>query len=194
MWTCLLDNAIFESVITARSHGAIPPVNILIRPHFSALTKSDYSKLGAEERVYIDDKFNREPFFVDNWNQSEKDTIDFMNSLHHMDIMVMFASTLALDAACFDKPIIGIAYGTIFKKGVDWSAIRYETTNFQWVMESNPVTIVYSEDKFIEAIKHYINHPEDKRKERADLVSSLCNDVDGKSGERIAKEVTSLLV
>lgn len=191
LWTFLTDIEVFKAIIQARNTGRIPWCNILIRPHFSALDEIDFSELGKEKKVFIDDTFHREPFFNDKWNQTYDDMIDFMNSLHHMDIMIMLASTLTLDAACFDKPTIGVAYGAMFFEGKDVSAIRYDTTHYKWVTDLDAVKIVRSEDALMDAIIHALKHPEDRAEGRRKMLDAICDGANGQSIDKIARTIAS---
>ena len=93
--------------------------------------------------------------------------------------------------ACFDNPIICIGYGALFVNGKDCTDKRYEQSHMQWVLESDPVTLVRSEKKLIEAIGSSLKYPEYKRKERLELHKNIYGKLYGHSGERMIDAICS---
>ncbi len=180
------DDKIFRGVVDSRGKE-IPDCNVLVRPHFGSLKDYNYNEVFVGcQNVFIDDKFTKSDFFMDNWDPSWEDMSDFANSLHHCNMMVTFASTLALDTACFDKPIIAINYGVRFKKGKDITNIMYSTCHYDWVLDTKAVKLVDTQSELLQQIDFYLQHPEHKHSERKLLLKDLCYKVDGKSAERIA--------
>lgn len=188
------DDKIFEQIIIARENKELPDCNILIRPHFSECDKHNYRELFKNyKNVYIDEDYRKLDFFNDRWDPSKEDMKDFANSLFHCNLMVTFASTLALDAVCFDKPIIGIEYGVKFIDGQDRTDLMYQTCHYEWVLETRAVSLVNNRDKLIDKINQYLKNPRHKEKERLEMKEKLCFKVDGKSSERIAEIVLSMI-
>ena len=188
------DEKIFEQIIIAREEKKLPQCNILIRPHYSEAARQNYKPLEKYQNVYIDDKFRKSQFFNDKWDPSREDMRDFANSLFYCDLMVTFASTLALDAACFDKPIIGIKYGVKFINGKDRTDLMYETIHYSWVLETEAVSLAENNEELIAKINQYLKNPQYKQKERQELFNQLCFKVDGKSSERIAGAILSIII
>ncbi|MCK4554710.1 CDP-glycerol glycerophosphotransferase family protein [Candidatus Parcubacteria bacterium] len=187
------DEGIFKKIIEARNNKLIPNCNILIRPHFGTVRQHKYAMFSGEKNVFIDDKFRKSDFFGDNWDPSIEDMIDFTNSLFHCNMMITFASTLALDTACFDKPIIAIKYGVKIINGEDKTHTMYDTGHYGWVLKTNAVSLVNNKKELIEKIKYYFKNPEYKHEERQELVKRLCFKVDGKSSQRIADAIISMI-
>jgi len=191
MWS-LGDQDVFARIIALRDADRIPNCNILIRPHFSTVKRNLYQKLNGYKNIFIDDKFRTSDFFGDNWDPSCEDMQDFANSLYHCDMMVTFASTLALDAACFDKPVIVLAYGGKLNVNGDDAKVIYEQDHYQWVVETGALSMVNNDEELAEAINNYLRHPEFKFFERQQLVKKLCYQVDGRACERITKYILKL--
>lgn len=187
------DKEIFRSIIVARDQGVIPNCNILIRPHFSTVAHHEYNELANGKNVCIDDKFRQSNFFPDFWDPSWEDMVDFANSLLHCHLMITFASTLALDAACFDKPILALTYGARFIGGKDKTETMYESGHYGHVLETSAVDLIGDIRQLVERIKFYLDNPEHKQKERNNLVEKLCYKLDGKSSERIANMILSMV-
>lgn len=187
------DELIFHSIINARERGEIPPCNILIRPHFSNAPQHIYRELEKYQHVYIDNDFRKSTFFGDHWDPTETDTHEFSQSLHHCAMMITFASTLALDVSCFNKPIIFVNYGVRY---VDVPASQnkmYESGHYEEVMNTEAASLATSYAHLIETINVYLKNPEHKTLERTRLREKMCGPLDGKSGARIAEKVIEYL-
>ncbi len=169
----------------------VKPCSLLVRPHFSDVTNPRFERFKNIKNVKLDDNYNFSDFFIDNWNPSVEETKFFINCMYHCDIMVMTASTLALDAVCFDKPILGIAYNVLRHQitGQDLSLQLYETDHFQAVLKTQALDLITSDKSLQKAINNVLLHPEYKQEERKNLLDSLCYKVDGKSSERIAEVI-----
>ena len=108
--------------------------------------------------------------------------------------MITVASTLVLDAAAYDKPSIGIAYGVLYnpKTGKDVSEELYETDHFHAVMVTGAVDLVRTEKELVESINNALVNPEKKKNERENLLKNLCYRVDGNSSKRIVDVIDSV--
>lgn len=191
------DEVIFEKIIDARDSHSIPDCNIIIRPHFSTIQSHPYNYLRKRQRVFIDDTYRKSDFFADNWDPTEEDMKDFANTLRHANVSINFASTLSLDAVCFDLPIINISFGVrMVKQGstvIDLTPVIYKTGFYKEVLETNATILVNTYDEVFAAINMYLENRQIKQSERAALLNKLCYLVDGKSGGRLYDLVDSLL-
>lgn len=187
------DTEVFRSIIQAKNEGKIPNCNILIRPHFSSVRHHEYGQFSKEQNVFIDDKYRLSDFFVDSWEPSREDNEDFVNSLFHCNIMISFASTLALDAVSFDKPIIGIRYGVRPIDGEFRADLLYKTCHYEWVLETKAIDIVDSPSELFQTIHNYLKNTHYKKNEREILRQKLCYKNDGNSSQRIVDVILSLL-
>lgn len=183
------DIKIVNDIIDARKEGRIPDCNILIRPHFGHVKRHPYGQFDNIPRVYIDDGYRTSDFFYDEWDPTVDDMIDFTNSLYHSALLITFASTLALDAVCFDKPIIAVRYGVRYIEGKDRSDLLYKTDHYKWVLQTDGVSLVNSKNELFSTMSKYLKNPEFKRNERKKLCDALCYKVDGRSSDRIVHEL-----
>lgn len=192
------DEKIYEKLIEARDQGKLPECNILIRPHYSAAHKNRYEHLRTKPRVFVDDGYRKSDFFVDRWDPSEEDMRDFANTLHHCDLSLNFASTLSLDAVCFNKPIINISFGVRFMKDEknnlrDMTHLIYQTNYYRAVLATRATTLVRNFEELVSAIKMYLQNPRLKYAERNFLKETMCFKVDGKSGERLYRAIKEIM-
>ncbi len=179
------DGEIFKQIIEARDKGIIPACNILIRPHFSLPYTGEYDHVKNYKHVFIDYTYRVTEFFADHWDPTEDDMKDFTNTLRHCDISLNFASTLTLDAMCFDKPVINIAFGLRFENSKDITPIIYETGFYREVINTNATEMVYSYHELFKAINNFLKDPSWHSEGRDVLRNKLCYKVDGQSGNRL---------
>jgi len=167
------------------------PCSLVIRPHFTDLFSKKFDHLSKIDHVVVDETYTINKFFLDNWASSDEEVQFFTNTMHHLDVMIMTASTLALDAVCTDKPIIGIAYDVLIdpRTGKDISPKLYYQDHYQYVLETNAVDLVTSQQALEEAINRNLEHPEAKKKERQQLIKQLCYKQDGHSAERVVEAI-----
>jgi|GEM_PF-1027107 len=165
------------------------PCQLLVRPHFTNAEQDIFKNLRDKEKVAVDN-YRITNFMVDKWDPNEKEIIDFVNTLYHCDIMINPASTLTLDAVCFDKPIINIGFGCVYEEGdkngrdITTSAC-YTSDHFSWVMETKGTKKVDTCGALKEQIDRYLLNPQLESREREILRQKLCYYIDGKSSERI---------
>ena len=183
------DEKVFEDVVLSRESGAIIPCNIVIRPHFSTAHQNKYEKFRSYKYIYIDNNFRKSKFFGDRWDPTREDQVDLTNLLYHCDALITFASTLTLDSACFNKPVIAPAYGINFKDGKDISETIYKKGYYKQVVETGAPILVYSKEELAAAINKLIKDPDMRQKEVEVLKKNMCGMLDGKSGERIADSI-----
>jgi hypothetical protein len=164
------------------------PASLLIRPHYSDVRNPRFKNFEGLPFVKVDDNYNLSNFFIDNWNPTVEETKFFVNCIYHCDVMVMTASTLALDAMAFDKPTLGLAYNILFdpRTGEDISRKWYETDHMLAVLETNAIDVVFSDNDLIAKINQSFTDPKRKEEERQKLIENICYKIDGKSSQRVA--------
>ena len=90
--------------------------SLVIRPHYSDVTKNKFDRFTGLPNVFVDRTFRVSTFFIDNWDPGMDQVRYLTNLLYHCDVLVTVASTLSLDAVCFNKPIINVAFGVLKTK------------------------------------------------------------------------------
>lgn len=164
------------------------PCQLLVRAHYTNAYRDVFKNLRNKQGAAVDD-YRIVNFMPDRWDPSTEEIIDFINTLYHCDIMINVASTLTLDAACFDKPIINIGFGCVYegggKSGKDISGALYDSDHFGWVMETGATKKVDTPDELKAQINRYLLNPRLEAHEREMLLNRICYRVDGKSSERL---------
>lgn len=125
---------------------------------------------------------------------THRDDIEFAESLYYCDVLINLASTVTIDAAVFDKPIICENIDLWGYQDIYSSIQRfYEFDHFAKLRETNGFDIVRSKDELVERINFLINNPTYKSIERKKIVEQQCYYMDGKSGFRTANHILKVL-
>ncbi len=128
------------------------------------------------------------------WTFNDTDVRHLANSLRHSDICVNTVSTLTLDAAANDTPVILIGYdGNADLPYWDQIARVYEREHYAHVVETGAAPLVSSYEEFEVEINRFLADPEYRRAERDVLKSTMLYKADGKSAERVADAILNSL-
>lgn len=187
--------AIYEWI---KNNQLAKPCQLLVRSHFSNADQDIFKKLRNKENVVVD-SYRITNFLGDKWDPSKEEMVDFINTLFHCDIMINPASTLTLDAACFDKPIINIGFGCVYEEGKRDGkditvSMMYASEHFGWVLETRATKKVGNYEELKEQINRYLLNPQLESKEREILRRKLCYRLDGRSSERLVNVLNSVLL
>jgi CDP-glycerol glycerophosphotransferase (TagB/SpsB family) len=125
---------------------------------------------------------------------TKKDDIEFVESLTYCDVLINLASTVTIDAAVFDKPIICENIDLWGYQDI-YSSIQkfYEFDHFAKLSETNGFDIVRSIEELVERINFLFSNPTYKHSERQKIVEQQCYYMDGKSGYRTANHILEVL-
>jgi len=113
------------------------------------------------------------------------------NSLVYSDIVMTYASTMIIDAAVFDKPTIVIAFNL---PGAKDNVEKFATySHLHRLFETGLCTIVRSKEELLGAVNTYLLHSDKDHEKRKQIAEKYSYKLDGKSGERAARVVSSFL-
>lgn len=113
--------------------------------------------------------------------------------LRDADVVINTASTISIDAAILDRPVVGVAYdpsGDLpYKKSV---RRYYDYTHMSNVVRAGAIQLATSPDDLRQKIVMYLQHPGLDREGRQRIVEQQFGRVDGKSAARLVDQVTAL--
>jgi hypothetical protein len=123
--------------------------------------------------------------------QDQDQIVEWVNTFRHADVLVNLSSTVTVDAAIFDRPVINLDFDpspgqpnqTLIKE------INHLWTHFKPVAESGGVWLVNDFAELVNAIKTYLLRPELHREKRRWIAEYVCGYLDGSCGERAARAV-----
>lgn len=157
--------------------------SLIVRTHFADPNPERFDRFKSLPDVYFDNKHRKNEMYHELGDQSKEDMEHLAKLLFFSDIVVGTVSTLSLDAACFDKPVICTASSRV--RGGRESHF-HETGYYQKLLSTKGVKLVFTKEELLDAVENYLKNPELDGKEREILRNKLCYKVDGNSGKRLA--------
>ena len=161
-----------RAVIKAREEGQFgQTVNILIRPHILDEPKF-YQEFLSFDDVYVDCPGKR--LILENGTPSsamEMDRGDLVNLKHILkygDVHLQYGSTLALEAAVFDKPVVNIG----FLKTLIHNE-SYRINHYLPVLESGAAPLARSMTELVALVNKYLKDGSLDRENRFGVVSKF---------------------
>lgn len=125
------------------------------------------------------------------WDMSFADLQHLVDTLYYSSLFICYATSLSIDAAIFDKPVININFEVKEKQRLSQTPTHfYKTTHYAKAGKTGGIRFVNNQEEFLAWINKYLEQPELDREGRKLLVSQQCGEVDGKAGERIAKLIS----
>jgi hypothetical protein len=118
-----------------------------------------------------------------------------VSTLLHADACINVASTMSLDAAILDVPVICVAFA-LGESGAEHDAYRayYATDHYRPIVESGGVRMAGSLDDLLTRTLEAVRDPHRDRAARARLVQEECGQVDGAAGSRVAATLAELVL
>ena len=174
----------------ARAHW-----QIIVRPHpgFSTAKGSELDVIKELYPSVIIQESNR------HWRQfpvqGEGAIAEWVNTVRHADVVIQLASTMAVDAALFDRPVINLNFdpqpGSPNEQMI--REVNDRWNHFAPIARSGGIRQVSTIDEMIEATEQYLRSPELHRSERRWIVDFVCGPADGQAGSRMAEAVLSVV-
>jgi CDP-glycerol glycerophosphotransferase (TagB/SpsB family) len=112
--------------------------------------------------------------------------------LRWADVSLTVGSTLAIDAALCDTPVVGVAFDGLQRLPYSRSIRRaYDYTHYRPLVETGGLRLAESEEQMIELVNRYLEDPELDSEGRARIAQEQGWRVDGRSGERVAQLIAA---
>lgn len=123
--------------------------------------------------------------------QNTDQITEWVNTFKHADVVVNIVSTVTIDAAIFDKPVVNLDFDPQ-PSGADQQLVHdvnHVWPHFKPIAESGGVWLVNNFDEMTQAINTYLEQPELHRAKRKWMVEHVCGFADGSSGARMAEAI-----
>jgi hypothetical protein len=125
---------------------------------------------------------------------SRSDRMHLAKTLLHSDAVVNVASTIALEAAILDTPIVNIGFDLPEKKPYLDSAIRfYDYTHYRPLVDAGAVQVARDPMELVSLVADALVCPQQRREERETVARRLASRADGNAAQRVANRVLETL-
>ena len=152
-------------------------------------SQQDFAPLLSLPNLTVEDAGRVVSAWDDSVDQSRSELEHLRDLMSHIDVLVQIGSTIALDAACMNKPVIAYFLDEE-RSNAPWydyvHRVRYFTHNY-YLEQLGGVKIVTSESELILALKTYLEDPLLDTSARRKMVETICGEFDGQSGRRVAQ-------
>lgn len=128
------------------------------------------------------------------WDMNRQDMRHLKDTLRHMSLLVSYGSSMSIDAAIFDKPILHLHFEPKKDLLPHKAPTRFHAmTHAKKAFSSGGVTQAKNENEFVHGIRNYLENPSLHKEERRMLAVRQCQYLDGRSGERIANFILDFI-
>ena len=131
---------------------------------------------------------------VKNTELTRADDDVLIASIRYADLIVAGPSTMVIDTAIFDKPVILIGFdGKENRPYLESVRHYYDYNHFQPIMKSGGAPLARNEEQFEKFIRAYLANPAIDRVGRRQIVELECQFTEGQSSQRVVKELEKFL-
>jgi hypothetical protein len=171
------------------SRGELGDVQLIVRPH-PAFDNAREAELlhGLRPRVLVQRTGGENPAYR---SQARHQIVEWVNTFRHADVVINLASTVTVDAAVCDRPVVNLDYDpepTQPNQELVKDA-NHVWTHFKPIAESGGVWNVNDAAELVAAIKGYLEQPDLHREGRRWIAQYVCGELDGQAGRRLARAV-----
>ncbi len=116
------------------------------------------------------------------------------DTMRHSDVVVNVASTISIEAAIFDTPVVNISFDGEIPSPWERSACRYyRFTHYVNITRHGAVRVAREPAQLVELVGRYLDNPSLDREGRRRVVLEQCQFLDGRAAERVATFVAEEL-
>lgn len=176
------------------AEGALGKVQMLVRPHpihDNAEMQFLFAPYEPSVKLQVSKNAGKE---LNKRSQDEGQVIEWINTFRHADVVINLSSTVVIDAAIFDTPVVNLDFdpqpGQPDQQLI--KEINHTWPHFKPIAESGGVWLVDDFGEMMNAIETYLRKPDLHRNERKWMVEHVCGYIDGKCGERMADAILAL--
>jgi hypothetical protein len=183
---------IFETVYQAvREKDPEMTLQMMLRLHpiTSAALRDEYLRRFSARPNLVVQSPGRVSALHDNWDPTWSDMVNLASTVHHSDIIINIASTMSIDAAVLDRPVIAVAFRVGTRAKSRYFDDVFQHSHYRKLVDTKGIRLVRSVDELTEAIRNYLADPSLDAEYRNRLAEELCFQLDGHAGERAARVV-----
>jgi hypothetical protein len=175
--------------------GDLGDVQMLVRPH---PTKDNAELVRQFERFaprVVVQSVAKPGSHITARSQTESQVRDWVSTFRNAAVVVNLSSTVTIDAAICDKPVVNLDYDP--EPGQPNQALIKDVNHlwphFKTVAESGGVWLVNDGSEMVVGVKNYLTKPSLHRENRRKMAEHVCGFIDGFCGQRLTKCINDLL-
>jgi hypothetical protein len=182
------EHLILRDLIEARRQGKFGGFpNIFVRMH----PKEDDSKFAefmnsGLKNLRVEAAGTRRLSAVGAIEMTERDLANVKYTLKNCDVNINFASTITLEAFCFNKPVINISYPEKYSR-------VYNFRHYRPIITASAVRLSRNLDQLVDDINLDLNNPEKGRNQRMSILGTFVPFRDGLSYKRCADMISEFV-
>jgi hypothetical protein len=192
-WMYPGEEEVVNSIVEAISSGYFGNATLLLRLHPSHERTEFYKDKYRESKlVKLDEPDSGFAAGHTGSLGTNRQIREFVEFLIYSDVIINLASTIALDAICFDTPVICLNFNSS-SDGSEWYANQnhFLVSHFRPIVDSGAVYLPTSEDELLRNILNALENNRNKSAERKDLANKMIPNL--KTGEIIAETIVKFL-
>jgi CDP-Glycerol:Poly(glycerophosphate) glycerophosphotransferase len=127
------------------------------------------------------------------WGEpSTEDLVLFSNTLRYCSLVLNIASTISIDAAILDKPVVCVGFSSDASNSFNslYHNFHY-SDHYASIMKTGATPLSVDLESLIKLSIQALKHPHQLATKRKQMVELLCGITDGRSSERIVKFILS---
>ncbi len=173
------------------SNGHLGNVQLLVRPHpihDNAEMSELFDRYRPKVRLQSTQNAGKP---LSKRTQDESEIVEWVNTFKHSDVVVNLSSTVTIDAAIFDRPVVNLNFDP-HPEQADQQLIKevnHEWSHFKPIAESGGVWLANDFSELEAAIKTYLKDSSLHSEQRKWIVDHVCGFSDAKCGERMAEAI-----
>ncbi len=173
------------------AEGHLGDVQLLVRPH-PIHDNAEMSELFDPYRPKVRLQRTRNAGkALNKRTQDESDIVEWVNTFRHADVVVNLSSTVTIDAAIFDCPVVNLDFdpqpGQADQQLI--KEVNHEWSHFKPIAESGGVWLAGDFAELEMAVQTYLKDPTLHSEQRKWIVDYVCGFSDAKCGERMAEAI-----
>jgi hypothetical protein len=128
------------------------------------------------------------------WGEpSEVDLILFSNMLRYCDLVLNISSSISIDAAVLDKPVVCVGFSSDVSNTFHtlYKDFHY-SDHYAPIMKTGAIPLSDDLDSLIALSLEGVQHPQNLSLKRKQMIQLLCGDTDGLASRRITEFIVNL--
>jgi hypothetical protein len=170
--------------------GDLGDVQVIVRPHplhdkgeLSDMFREFFPKVVVQRPVTSASQLLR--------SQNAYHITEWVNTFKHADVVINLSSTVTVDAAIFNRPVVNLDYDPAPGRPQQQliKDVNHVWDHFKPIAESGGIWLANNPGDVVEAVKGYLANPGMHREKRRWIAEYVCQYLDGRCGERMAEAV-----